>query len=138
MALEMEDQTREIIGAAIEVHRELGPGFLESVYEKALALELASRGIPFEPQRKIPVVYKGVEVGSHRIDLLAFDEVVVELKAVKELRDVHFAVVRSYLRALGRDHGLLLNFSTPVLTIRRVSGKRTMPPLSRVPGFLGS
>ena len=108
---------------------------LESVYQKALELELASRSIPFERQRFVPVVYKGVEVGSHRIDLFAFDEIVVELKAVKKLRDAHFAVVRSFLRALARDHGLLLNFSTPTLTIRRVSGKRSVPPL---PGFLAS
>lgn len=137
MALELEDQTSRIIGAAIEVHRELGPGFLESVYEEALVLELNSRGIPIQRQLKITVVYKGVEVGSHRIDLLAFDEIVVELKAVKRLRDVHFVVVRSYLRALGRDHGLLLNFSSPTLTIKRVSGKRSSPH-SGVPGFLGS
>ncbi len=137
MALELGDQTGKIIGAAIEVHRELGPGFLESIYEEALALEFASRGIPFERQRRVPVVYKGVEVGSHQLDLFAFDEVVVELKAVKNLKDVHFAVVRSYLRALGRAHGLLLNFSTPTLTIRRVSGTRSAP-LSEVPGFLGS
>jgi len=136
MALEFEDQTGQVIGAAIEVHRELGPGFLESVYEAALALELANRRIPFEPQAQVTVVYKGVKVGLHQIDLLAFNEIVVELKAVKALKDVHFAVVRSYLRALGKDHGLLLNFSTPSLTIRRVSGKRRPP--SEAPGFLGS
>jgi GxxExxY protein len=124
MALELEDQTGQIIGAAIEVHRELGPGFLESIYEEALALELGSRRIPFQRQRDVSVVYKGVEVGSHKIDLFAFDEIVVELKAVKALKDVHFVVVRSYLRSLGRDHGLLLNFSGPTLTIKRVSAKR--------------
>ena len=87
-------------------------------------MELGSRRIPFQRQRDVSVVYKGVEVGSHRIDLFAFDEIVVELKAVKALKDVHFVVVRSYLRALGRDHGLLLNFSGPTLTIKRVSAKR--------------
>ena len=95
MALELEDQTGQIIGAAIEVHRELGPGFLESIYEEALALELGSRRIPFQRQPDVSVVYKGVEVGSHKIDLFAFDEIVVELKAVKALKDVQFVVVRS-------------------------------------------
>ena len=80
MALELEDQTGQIIGAAIEVHRELGPGFLESIYEEALALELGSRRIPFQHQRDVSVVYKGVDVGSHKIDLFAFDEIVVELR----------------------------------------------------------
>ncbi|MBL4845506.1 MAG: GxxExxY protein [Planctomycetes bacterium] len=136
MALELEDQTGQIIGAAIEVHRELGPGFLESIYEEALALELASRRIPFQRQREVSVVYKGVEVGAHRLDLFVFGQIVVELKAVKVLKDVHFVVVRSYLCALGRDHGLLLNFSTPTLTIKRVSGNRD--PAREIPGFLGS
>ena len=124
MALELADLTGEIIGAAIEVHTELGPGFLESVYENALAVEMRARGIPFQRQLAVPVLYKGVEVGLHRIDLFVKGEVVVELKAIKSLENVHFAVVRSYLRAKDREHGLLLNFLRTKLDIKRVSGTR--------------
>ena len=120
MPLEHEELTGQIIGAAIEVHRELGPGFVESVYEAALVIELRQRGIPFERQLPIPVVYKGVEVHRHRLDLFVANEIVVELKAVKELVPEHFAIVRSYLRAARRDHGLLLNFSKQTLKVKRV------------------
>ena len=118
--LEHEELTGEIIGAAIEVHRTLGPGFLESVYETALVVELRHCGLRFERQLSVPIVYRGVEVGLHRIDLFVADEIVVELKAIKELVNEHFAIVRSYLRAAGRDHGLLLNFAKPTLEVKRV------------------
>lgn len=123
--LEHEKLTGEIIGAAIEVHRALGPGFLESVYETALVVELRHCGLYFERQLSVPIVYRGVEVGLHRIDLFVADEIVVELKAIKELLNEHFAIVRSYLRAAGRDHGLLLNFAKPTLEVKRVfAGER--------------
>ena len=93
---------------------------MESVYEAALVIELRQRGIPFERQLPIPVVYKGVEVHRHRLDLFVANEIVVELKAVKELVPEHFAIVRSYLRAARRDHGLLLNFSKQTLKVKRV------------------
>ena len=111
---------REIVDAALKVHRVLGPGLLESVYEEALALELAFRGIPFSRQVTIPIHYRGSEVGVHRLDLFVAALIVVELKAVRELTPEHFAVVRSYLRAAGLDHGLLLNFSKSKLDIKRV------------------
>lgn len=120
MTLEYQDQTGEIIGAAIEVHKQLGPGFIESIYEKALSVELRHRAIPFQRQLTIPVLYRGVEVGLHRLDLLVLSDVVVELKAVKAITDVHFAFVRSYLRAAGKNHALILNFSKPTLEIKRV------------------
>jgi GxxExxY protein len=120
MALEHEDLTERIIGAAIEVHRRLGPGFLESVYEKALILELRKRGLAVQDQVKIVIVYDGMEVGCHRLDLFVEDTIVVELKAIKNLEDAHFAVVRSYLRAAGKQHGLLLNFAKVTLEIKRV------------------
>ena len=120
MGLEQEELTGSVIGAAIEVHKALGPGFLESVYENALALELAARGIGFEQQLAVPILYRGSEVGLHRLDLLVAASIIVELKAVKALEDVHFAVVRSYLRATGREHGLILNFAKPTLEIKRV------------------
>ncbi len=120
MALEHEELTGQIIAAAIEVHRELGPGFLESVYEAALVVELRRREIPFEQQLPVPVVYKGVEVHRHRLDLFVANKIVVELKAFKELVPEHFAVGGSYLRAARRKHGLLLNFAKPTLKVKRV------------------
>ena len=118
--MKLEELTHEIIGAAIEVHRRLGPGFLESIYEKALIVELKKRGLAVQDQHEIIIDYDGVEVGRHRLDLLVDDTIVVELKAIKNLEDIHFAVVRSYLKALGRKHGLLLNFARITLEIKRV------------------
>ena len=120
MPLEHEELTGQIIAAAIEVHRELGPGFLESVYESALVVELRQRHIPFTRQQAVPVIYKGVEVHLHRLDLFVDNEIVVELKAVKKLTPDHFAIARSYLRAARRQHGLLLNFAKPTLEVKRV------------------
>ncbi len=120
LRLQHEELTGRIIGAAIEVHKALGPGYLEVVYENALAIELRARDIPFQRQLTVPIVYRGSEVGMHRLDLFVDDLIVVELKAVKALEDVHFAVVRSYLRAIGREHGLILNFARPTLEVKRV------------------
>ena len=120
MALEFEDLTEKIIGAAIEVHKGLGPGFLESVYENALVLELRKRGLSFEQQKEVLIKYDGTDVGKHRLDLFIEDEIVADLKTVTELLDVHFAVVRSQLRAVKRKHGLLLNFAKAKLEAKRV------------------
>ena len=122
--LEHEGLTEQIIGAGIDVHRELGPGFVESIYGNALALELHARSIPFERELHVPVLYRGTKVGSHRLDMFVFDEIVVELKALKTLNPDHFAIVRSHLRAVDREHGLLLNFSKPTLEIKRVLARR--------------
>jgi GxxExxY protein len=137
VSLEHEELTGRIIGAAIDVHTELGPGFLESIYEMALAIALKDREIPFARQVSVPVLFQGVEVGVHRLDFLVAEEIVVELKALKSLEDIHFAVVKSYLRAVRRKHGLLLNFARPRLEIKRVSGSSMRPPGrvgSRAPG----
>lgn len=115
-----DDQTtNRILGAAIRVHRELGPGFLESVYEEALAIEFAEQGIAFERQKPVAVMYRGQHVGEHRLDYLVEGRVVLELKAISDLLDVHFAIVRSYLRATNLNDALLLNFAAPTLTIKR-------------------
>jgi len=104
--------SREIIGAAIEVHRNLGPGLLESAYEQCLAHELASRSIPFELQKAMPVEYKGVKLDcGFRLDLLVGGAVVVEIKSVEELSPVHEAQVLTYLKLTGCRLGLLLNFN---------------------------
>ena len=120
MTLEHEELTEKIIGAAIEVHRRLGPGFVESVYENALVIELRKRGLKVEQQREVVISYDGEEVGRHRLDLFVEDTFVVELKTVKNLEDIHFAIVKSYLRAVGKEHGLLLNFAKVTLEARRV------------------
>lgn len=127
------DLTASIIGAAIAVHRALGPGFLESIYEEALCIELTERGIPFERQRSIGLTYKGQPIGEHRLDLLVAGRVVVELKAIKDLEPVHFSVVRSYMKAMRVDAGLLLNFAAMPLTVKRVGREH-----HDLPGFLSS
>lgn len=118
--LVLEDVTGPVIAAAIAVHKELGPGFLESVYEQALKIELASRAIGFEAQKPVKVSYAGLPVGNHILDLFVENCVVVELKAVKDLEDVHFAQLRSYLRATGARVGLLMNFNSSTLLVKRV------------------
>ena len=119
-----EELTQAIIGAAIEVHRHLGPGLLESVYEACLCHELELRGIPFRKELPMPVSYKGLELeAGYRIDILVQEVVVVELKAVDELIPVHEAQLLTYLRISGKKVGLLINFNVPVLKdgiIRRV------------------
>jgi GxxExxY protein len=110
----------QIIEAAIAVHRELGPGFLESIYESALKTALRHRGILYEAQKEVSVFFEGEEAGVHKLDLLVAGQIVVELKAVKDLDDIHFAQVRSYLKATGSHVGLLLNFNAPTLIIKRI------------------
>ena len=127
MPLELEDLTGQIIGGAIEVHRTLGPGFLESIYEKALEIELIKRGLSVQTQVEIPVTYDGQPVGNHRLDMLIDGQIIVELKAIKSFDPVHFAVVRSYLKAMRLRHGLLLNFNQHKLEIKRVLAPEADP-----------
>jgi GxxExxY protein len=117
--------TDSIIAAAIAVHRELGPGFLETIYEQALAVEFAIRGIAFVRQRPIPLFYRDHQIGEHRLDFVVEEKIVVELKAVDTLENVHFAIVRSYLKAAVLSDGLILNFSSMPLTVKRVRRERS-------------
>ena len=112
--------TEKIIGAAIAVHKELGPGYLESVYEEALAVEFDAIGLPYERQKVVRISYRERPVGEHRLDFLVAGSVVVELKAVRELEKIFFSIVRSYLKATRLDTGLLFNFAAMPLTIKRV------------------
>jgi GxxExxY protein len=114
--------TEKIIGAAIEVHRMLGPGYQESVYELALETEFELRSIPFRRQMPFSLQYKGKLVGEGRLDFLVEEQVIVELKSVEGLGLLHTAQVISYLKATGHRLGLLINFNVPTLTagIRRV------------------
>ncbi len=118
--LEYEDLSGRIIAAAIQVHKILGPGFLESIYENALAIELRKRSINFTQQTPVEVYYAGQRVGQHRLDLFIEDLIVLELKSIKEIRNEHFAVVRSYLKALDKKHGMIINFAKPRLEVKRV------------------
>ena len=114
---ELDRLTEGIIGAAIAVHRELGPGLLESAYEACLAFELADRGFVVERQKELPVVYRGnrIECGF-RIDLMVDGRVILELKAVSELTSLHEAQLLSYLKLTGCPVGLLMNFHCRLLT----------------------
>jgi GxxExxY protein len=109
-----------VIGAAIEVHRRLGPGFLEAAYEEALCVEFKAQGIAFVRQMAVDVYYRDVVVDRHRLDLIACGLVVVEVKAVREIEDAHLATVLVYLRATSLITGVIPNFSEAKLRIRRV------------------
>jgi len=108
--------TKSIIGAAIEVHRALGPGLLESAYEACLAFELVERGLMVEQQKPLPVIYRGIKLDcAYRLNLLVEGEVIVEVKAVDRLAPIHQAQMLSYLKLSGCKVGLLINFNVKVL-----------------------
>ena len=110
------------IGCAIAVHRALGPGFIESIYRKAMCIELESRNLAYERERSIRVTYRGVEIPGQRVDFIVAELIVVEIKAVMRLDQVHRAQLISYLKTTGLHGGLLINFRVPLLKdgIRRV------------------
>ena len=113
--LELDQLAHRVIGAAIEVHKILGPGYLESVYEEAMALEMKNQGIMFERQYVFNIPYKKKVVGEGRLDFLVMGKLVVELKAVEKLSDIHTAQIISYLKATGMKLGLLINFNEKLL-----------------------
>lgn len=119
---EVDDLARKMIGAAIEVHRALGPGYIESVYEEALAYEIGLNNISFERQVKVRVAYKGHPVGEGRLDFLIAKLLPVELKAIEAFAPIHQAQLLSYLKMTGLQLGLLINFNVPLLKqgIKRV------------------
>jgi GxxExxY protein len=126
--------TREIIAAAIEVHRHVGPGLLESAYEECLCFELSQRKIRFQRQLAVPVEYKGLKLNcSYRLDLLVEDAVIVEIKALDTVLPVHSAQVLTYLKATGKPVGLLINFNVPVLKngLKRVVNHYNDRPVAR-------
>jgi GxxExxY protein len=118
-----QDLTYEIIGAAMEVHSDLGPGYKEEIYQKALEIELRNRKIQFEPQKSIEIRFKGEMVGWQLLDFFVDDKVVVEIKALSKLDTDHEAQIISYLKATDSEIGLLINFGT-----RRLEYKRIFPP----------
>jgi GxxExxY protein len=110
-------RTGHIIGAAIEVHRHLGPGLLESAYEECLCHELHLRGLEFKRQVELPVLYKGLKLDcGYKIDLVIQDSVILELKVVEKLHPIHQAQLLTYMRMTGKQVGLLINFNVPLLT----------------------
>ncbi|MDQ3339724.1 MAG: GxxExxY protein [Myxococcota bacterium] len=112
---EINQLTFAIIGAAIEVHRTLGPGYLEKIYDEALAIELRLRGHTVDRQQRIPIEYKGVLLAEHVLDMVVDGEIVLEIKAVEDIHRVHCAQLHSYLTAGAFELGLLINFNVPVL-----------------------
>jgi GxxExxY protein len=129
-----EGLSQKIIGAAINVHKQLGPGFLESIYEQALAIEFNALEIPFDRQFPVQIYYRNQIVGEHRLDFLVNKSIVVELKAIQDLEKIHFSIVRSYLKATGLQSGLLFNFAMMPLTIKRVGREAS----AREPSFMSS
>jgi GxxExxY protein len=129
--------TEQIIACAIAVHRELGPGFLESIYEEAFSLELDRHEISYERQHPVRIRYRGKNVGMHRIDLVIDKRVVVELKAVREIEDAHLAVCLSYLKATNLPVGLIINFAGAKIRIRRVMRASELATEKRSEGAKG-
>lgn len=119
-----EELTGRIIGAAMKVHSALGNGFQEVIYQRALALELPYHDLTFEREKEMPIYYRGVEIGRRRVDFFVAELIMVELKAVVELQDVHLAQAMNYLEAYHMPVGLLLNFGSRSLTFKRVHNHR--------------
>lgn len=122
-----QDLTRKIIGAAMEVHKVLGNGFQEVIYQRALAIELANNSLGFEREKEMTIEYKGQEIGSRRVDFFVEDIVMVEIKAQINLEDVHLAQAMNYLEAYGLEIGLLINFGAKSLQFKRVHNNKIIP-----------
>lgn len=122
--------TAKIIGAAMEVHKYLGNGFQELVYQRALSIELNMQGLEHEREKEMDLSYKGYPIGQRRVDFFVENKIMVEIKAVKELEDVHLAQAINYLEAYGMEIGLLINFGNTSLQFKRVmkpKGKNQSP-----------
>ncbi len=112
--------SRRIIESVIRVHRELGPGFNESIYQKALLVDFATMGLAFECEKVVDLLYQGVNVGVHRLDLVVEGLIILELKVVEQLSKAHYAQLKSYLHAANLEVGLLINFANEKADFRRV------------------
>jgi GxxExxY protein len=113
--VDLNDIKENIIGCAIEVHRNLGPGLLESIYDRAMCHEIGAKRVRFQNQVVVPILYKGTVLGEHRIDLIVENEIIVELKAVDRMDPVFKAQILSYMRMTNKKLGLLINFNVPYL-----------------------
>jgi GxxExxY protein len=123
--------THKIIGAAMKVHSALGNGFQEVIYQRALAIEMNKQGLSFQRELEMPIFYDGEEIGTRRVDFLVEDKVLVELKALTKLEDVHLAQAINYLEAYRLEVGLLLNFGAKSLEYRRVVNSKNVRTADR-------
>ncbi len=124
--------TGKIIGCAMEVHKYLGNGFQEVIYQRALSIELNMNNLEHEREKEMPLKYKGYDIGTRRVDFFVGNKIMVEIKAVKQLEDVHLAQAINYLEAYGMDIGLLINFGNTSLQFKRVmKPKRKNQSLSK-------
>jgi GxxExxY protein len=114
------DLTGKIIGCAMEVHRHLGNGFQEVIYQRALAIEMQQQGLGFSREHEMQIQYKGIDVGTRRVDFFIEEKIMLEIKAVIQLEDVHLAQAINYLEAYGLEIGLLINFGSRSLQFKRV------------------
>lgn len=114
------DITAKIIGCAMEVHNNLGNGFQEVIYQRALSIEMNLQHVPHEREKEMPLTYKGFDIGTRRVDFFVEEKIMVEIKAVKELEDVHLAQAINYLEAYNMEIGLLINFGNTKLQFKRV------------------
>ena len=124
MGIDINNLTGKVIGAAIEVHKALGPGLLESAYEECLCHEFKLRSFPFERQKELPIEYKGLKLDcGYRLDIVVWSKIILELKSCSELQPIHEAQLLTYLKLTGLKVGLLINFNVPVLKegIKRLS-----------------
>jgi GxxExxY protein len=123
-SLKHDDITRKIIGCAMRVHTKLGNGFQEVIYQRSLEIEMALEGISFEREKEMTIYYRAIEVGSGRVDFFVENLIMVELKAIIDMDDVHFSQAINYLEAYNAEIGLLLNFGSKSLTFKRLLNKK--------------
>jgi GxxExxY protein len=121
-----EDLTRRIIGAAMEVHKALGNGFQEVVYQRALSIEMHLQDISHEREKEMPLQYKGYDIGTRRVDFFVEEKIMVEIKAIINLEDVHLAQAMNYVEAYNMEIGLLLNFGSKSLQFKRVHNNKLL------------
>ena len=126
--MNVNDITHRIIGCAMQVHTVLGNGFQEVIYQRALAIEMAYQGLSFEREKEMPIFYRGEQIGTRRVDFLVENAVMVELKALEKIEDVHKAQAINYLEAYGIADGLLMNFGGLSLDFKRVYNKKLVTP----------
>ena len=125
--MEHKELTHAIIGAAMEVHKAMGNGFQEVIYQRALAIEFRSRGIGYSREHEMGIQYKGHKIGTRRVDFFVEEKIMVEIKAIINLEDVHLAQAMNYVEAYGLDIGLLINFGARSLQFKRVHNNNPPP-----------
>lgn len=121
------DLTEKIIGCAIRVHKVLGNGFQEVVYQRALAIEMGKANLNFSREREMPILYEGEQIGTRRVDFFVEDQILVEIKALTKMENVHLAQAINYLEAFDREIGLLVNFGSTSLEFNRLTNKKFQP-----------